>query len=112
MPITTITTSTPKVWLITGCSSGLGREIALAALARGDRVIASARSLSKLEDLKQRGALTIALDVTSSDDMVLKTVTDAVQVYGRVDMLVNNAGYSLIGGVDECRYVCLLLPQV
>lgn len=93
----------PKVWLITGCSSGLGRELALAALARGDSVIATARNAAKLEDLKQRGAAAISLDVTSSDDVLKKIIADAVAIYGRIDILVNNAGYVLQGAVEECR---------
>ncbi|GAB9467008.1 Dehydrogenase [Globisporangium polare] len=96
------TTATPKVWLITGCSSGLGHALALEALARGDKVIATARIASKLEDLKQRGAATIALDVTSADTILSKTIADAVQIYGRIDILVNNAGYALQGAVEEC----------
>lgn len=103
---TAATTSVPtaKVWLITGCSSGLGRALALEALARGDKVIATARSVSKLEDLKALGAAVIALDVTSDDATLAKTIADAVQIYGRIDILVNNAGYALQGAVEECRW--------
>lgn len=96
-------TSSAKVWLITGCSSGIGRELALAALARSDSVIATARSTAKLQYLKQRGALTVALDVTDSDDVIQKTVAEAIGVFGRIDILVNNAGYLLEGAVEECR---------
>uniref|UniRef100_K3WB12 Uncharacterized protein n=1 Tax=Globisporangium ultimum (strain ATCC 200006 / CBS 805.95 / DAOM BR144) TaxID=431595 RepID=K3WB12_GLOUD len=91
-----------KVWLITGCSSGLGRELALAALARGDRVIATARNANKLDDLKQRGAAAVSLDVTSPDHVLQQIIADAVSVYGRIDILVNNAGYVLQGAVEEC----------
>jgi NAD(P)-dependent dehydrogenase (short-subunit alcohol dehydrogenase family) len=94
-----------KVWLITGCSSGLGRELALAALARGDRVIATARNANKLDDLKQRGAAAVSLDVTSPDHVLQQIIADAVSVYGRIDILVNNAGYVLQGAVEECRLV-------
>lgn len=75
----------------------------MAALARGDKVIATARRADKLEELKQRGALTIALDVTWTDEVVQKIVADAVSVFGTVDILVNNAGYSLLGAAEECR---------
>lgn len=102
MASTTAVTTTHKVWFITGCSSGIGRELALAALARGDKVIATARSAAKLEDLKARGALATVLDVTSPDEVVAKIVADAVAVYGRIDILVNNAGYSLVGSSEEC----------
>ncbi|GAB9467002.1 Dehydrogenase [Globisporangium polare] len=102
MASTATTASTPKVWLITGCSSGIGRELALAALARGDKVIATARSAAKLEDLKARGALATVLDVTSPDDVVEAIVKDAIAFYGKIDILVNNAGYSLVGSAEEC----------
>lgn len=93
----------PKVWLITGCSSGLGHALALAALARGDLVIATARDVAKLQELQARGAVTLPLDVTASDDVLAKTAADAVALYGRIDILVNNAGYALQGAVEECR---------
>lgn len=106
VPPSTLAPAT-KVWLITGCSSGLGQALALAALARGDRVIVTARNVAKLADLEQRGAAAIALDVTSPDDVLAKTAADAVALYGRIDILVNNAGYALQGAVEECRCVCL-----
>lgn len=98
------TAPSAKVWLVTGCSSGLGREVALAALARGDRVIATARSAAKIEDLKRRGAHTTELDVTWSDELVQTTVAEAAAVYGRIDILLNNAAYVLVGGIEETRY--------
>lgn len=105
-PNTISATASAKVWLITGCSSGIGRALALAALARGDRVIATARSLDKLEALEQRGAVAVELDVTSPDDVVRETVAAAAaRVGGRIDILVNNAGYSLVGSAEECRCV-------
>lgn len=92
-----------KVWLITGCASGLGREIALAALERGDVVVATARDPSKLSDLATRGAMTERVDVTDSDDNLataVKVITSKTPG-GRIDILVNNAGYILAGGVEE-----------
>jgi NAD(P)-dependent dehydrogenase (short-subunit alcohol dehydrogenase family) len=91
-----------KVWLITGCSSGFGREIVLAALARGDIVVATARDPSKLKDLADRGALTGRLDVVSDDATLRNTIEKIVAKTGRIDILVNNAGYILAGGVEEC----------
>ena len=96
-------TMAPKVWLITGCSSGFGREIALAALKHNDRVVATARDPSKLGDLSARGALTFALDVCASDAQLQKVVTEILEVTGQIDILVNNAGYILTGAVEECR---------
>ena len=76
--------------------TGLGRELALAALARGDKVIATARSksVSKLADLKTQGADVLELDVTDPIDQLHEFAKRAVQLHGRVDVLVNNAGQS------------------
>jgi NAD(P)-dependent dehydrogenase (short-subunit alcohol dehydrogenase family) len=92
-----------RVWLISGCSSGFGREIVLAALAAGDRVVATARRPETLADLAQAGGdriSTAALDVT--DATSIRAAVDAtLAVFGRIDVLVNNAGYSVIGAVEE-----------
>ncbi|OAP59409.1 hypothetical protein AYL99_06707 [Fonsecaea erecta] len=90
-----------KVWFITGCSSGFGRELALGALRRGDRVIATARNASKLDDIKAAGATTMNWDVTAPLDDLKKTAEQAHQVYGRFDYLINNAGYNQVGGLEE-----------
>ncbi|KAJ2927830.1 hypothetical protein H1R20_g9267, partial [Candolleomyces eurysporus] len=92
------------VWLITGASTGLGRELAYAALSRGDNVIATARgsSVSKLADLKDKGAVTLELDVTASLERLSENAKEAVEIYGRVDIVVNNAGYLLAGTIEEC----------
>ncbi|PBK86434.1 NAD(P)-binding protein [Armillaria gallica] len=91
------------VWLITGTSTGLGRDLALAALERGEKVIATARarSVHLLADLKEKGAETIELDVTAPLDDLKKVADKAVGIYGRVDVLVNNAGYILVGAIEE-----------
>ncbi|KAI0597057.1 serine 3-dehydrogenase [Biscogniauxia sp. FL1348] len=95
--------SDKKVWLITGCSSGLGLEIASAALDRGDTVVATARDPRKLNDLAGRGAITERLDVTASESSLAATVASiTARTGGRIDILVNNAGYILTGGVEEC----------
>ncbi|KAJ3523754.1 hypothetical protein NMY22_g11298 [Coprinellus aureogranulatus] len=95
--------STPLVWLITGTSSGIGRDLALAALARGDKVIATGRgrSISKLDDLKKAGAATLELDVTSPLEKLHEAAKEAIDFYGQVDVLVNNAGYMLVGALEE-----------
>ncbi|TMW67845.1 hypothetical protein Poli38472_007517 [Pythium oligandrum] len=97
---TTITTDN-KVWLITGCSSGFGREIAIAARNRGDLVIATARKVETLDDLKNIGCEALTLDVTASDETVKEAVAKANAFYGRIDVLVNNAGYTANGAVEE-----------
>ncbi|KAJ8124188.1 hypothetical protein ONZ43_g42 [Nemania bipapillata] len=97
------TANSKNVWLITGCSSGLGHSIAVAALNRGDVVIATARDVAKLSLLSERGALTRSLDVTWPDTVLSATIEEFVsRTYGRIDILVNNAGYILTGGVEEC----------
>jgi len=84
-----------KVWLVTGSASGLGREIAEAVLASGDRLLATARDPGRLNDLVERYGKQVSiapLDV--SDEAAAKiAVANAVDVFGRLDVLVNNAGY-------------------
>ncbi|KAE8992287.1 hypothetical protein PR003_g21293 [Phytophthora rubi] len=96
----------PKVWLVTACSSGFGKEIVLAALARGDRVIATARDASmlenKLQDLVHQGARALALDVTATDAELKKVISRALSFYGTIDILVNNAAFLLGGAIEEC----------
>ena len=94
----------PKVWLITGCSTGFGKEIAFAALRRGDKVIATARNPTKLEELKAQGAFTMTLDVLSTDGALKEIISEVLEIVGHIDILVNNAGFYLVGGVEECRY--------
>ncbi|KAJ8082223.1 hypothetical protein PM082_008070 [Marasmius tenuissimus] len=91
------------VWLITGTSTGIGRDLVIAALNRGDKVIATARgrSLAQINDLKGKGAETLELDVTDSLDRLKEVAKRAVSFYGRVDVLVNNAGYILVGAIEE-----------
>ena len=92
-----------KVWFITGASRGFGRIWAEAALERGDTVAATARDVASVADLAERfgdAVLPLALDVTDAD-----RVRDAVQQahahFGRLDVVVNNAGYSLVGMIEE-----------
>jgi NAD(P)-dependent dehydrogenase (short-subunit alcohol dehydrogenase family) len=90
-----------RVWLITGASSGFGRAIADAALARGDAVVATARNVDALEDLAARErAHPVRLDVTDAEQRDA-TVAEAVERFGRIDVLVNNAGRTQVGAVEE-----------
>ncbi|KAJ7339781.1 hypothetical protein DFH08DRAFT_246915 [Mycena albidolilacea] len=89
------------VFLITGCSTGLGREVALAALKSGFRVIATARRLEALSDLQKSGAKTLALDVTWSVPDLADVAVKAIAVYGQIDYLVNNAGVAQGGAIEE-----------
>jgi NAD(P)-dependent dehydrogenase (short-subunit alcohol dehydrogenase family) len=94
---------TSKTWFITGTSRGFGREWAIAALERGDSVAATARDVSSLDDLVERfgdRVLPIALDVTDrAADFA--AVDAAVERFGRLDVVVNNAGYGHFGFVEE-----------
>ena len=90
-------------WLITGCSTGLGRHLAQAVLARGYNAIVTARDSVKVQDLVdeyQDTALALALDVTD-DAQVTNAVQQAEERFGRVDVLVNNAGYGYRAAVEE-----------
>jgi len=91
-----------KTWLITGASRGFGREFAKAALGRGDDVAATARDVSALKDLREQhpGLLALALDVTDAD-AVRARVAEAERHFGRLDIVVNNAGYGHFGAVEE-----------
>jgi NAD(P)-dependent dehydrogenase (short-subunit alcohol dehydrogenase family) len=94
--------TTSKVWLITGASRGFGALIARDALLRGDRVIATARNPQTVIDAlgEQANLLALKLDVTSEAD-AQAAAKQAVARFGRIDVLVNNAGYGLLGGVEE-----------
>ncbi len=90
------------VWLITGCSSGFGREFARAALAHGFRVAASARDPTTLGWLAQYPdrALMLTLDVTDAGQ-IHNAVSETEREFGRIDVLVNNAGYGYLAAVEE-----------
>jgi NAD(P)-dependent dehydrogenase (short-subunit alcohol dehydrogenase family) len=92
-----------KTWFITGASRGFGREWTIAALERGDTVAATARDTATLDDLVERfGAdlLPLKLDVTDRD-AVFAAVAQAHERFGRLDIIVNNAGYGQFGMVEE-----------
>jgi len=92
-----------KVWFITGTSRGFGREWAIAALERGDKVAATARNTDTLADLAEKygdALLPIALDVTDRD-ADFAAVKAAHDHFGRLDIVVNNAGYGHFGFVEE-----------
>lgn len=94
---------TYKVWFITGTSRGFGREWAIAALERGDKVAATARNLESLTDLREQygdAVLPIQLDVTDRA-AVFAAVGQAHANFDRLDVVVNNAGYGLFGMIEE-----------
>jgi NAD(P)-dependent dehydrogenase (short-subunit alcohol dehydrogenase family) len=92
-----------QVWLITGSSRGLGREFAIAALEAGHKVAATARKVSDLADLQKtygENVLPIALDVTN-EAQANEAVQSTVAKFGRLDVLVNNAGYGNVAPVED-----------
>jgi NAD(P)-dependent dehydrogenase (short-subunit alcohol dehydrogenase family) len=94
---------TSKIWFITGTSRGFGREWTVAALERGDRVVATARDVGTLNDIATKygdAVLPLALDVTDRT-AVFETVQRAHEHFGRLDVVVNNAGYGQFGMVEE-----------
>lgn len=92
-----------RVWFLTGTSRGFGREWAIAAVDRGDRVAATARDTTSLDDLAERygdALLPLPLDVT--DRTAVRAAVDrALDAFGRIDVAVNNAGYGQFGMVEE-----------
>ena len=93
-----------KVWFITGAGSGIGAATARAALKAGDRVVATGRNLDKvrnaLSDVAGDNLAFVQLDV-ANEAQAKAAVDEAVKAFGRIDVLVNNAGYSLLGNFEE-----------
>ena len=90
-------------WLITGCSTGLGRSLARAVLEKGDNVAVTARDTEKLKDFQRafpETALILPLDVTDQES-ILSAVREARSCFGDIDVLVNNAGYGYRAAVEE-----------
>jgi NAD(P)-dependent dehydrogenase (short-subunit alcohol dehydrogenase family) len=96
-----------RVWLITGSSSGFGRQLAHTALEHGDIVVATARDPQALNDLVGAAppghALAVALDVNDPDQRSA-AIEAATERFGRLDVLVNNAGFGSVGAVEEIRF--------
>jgi NAD(P)-dependent dehydrogenase (short-subunit alcohol dehydrogenase family) len=92
-----------KVWLITGCSTGFGRELAKQVLSLGYNSAVTARDLNDVQDIIKdypENALGVKLDVTNSEDIV-SAVNATLQKFGQIDVLVNNAGIGYFGAVEE-----------
>ncbi len=96
-------TTPSRVWLITGCSSGFGRALVTMLLSRGQRVIATARQSASLTELVARYPETcrvLPLDVTDAVQ-VKSVIAEAATAWGQLDVIVNNAGYGLVGAFEE-----------
>jgi NAD(P)-dependent dehydrogenase (short-subunit alcohol dehydrogenase family) len=97
------TPATPRVWFVTGSSSGFGRAIVEEVVARGDLVVATARRPEALADVAAKApdrVQLVELDVTRPEQ-VRAAVAAALTRFGRIDVLVNNAGFSILGAVEE-----------
>ncbi len=95
--------NTTKVWFITGTSSGFGRNLAEEVLKKGDRVVVTARKPETVKDLEKKypgQALAVRLDVTKPAQ-IKAAVEKAVGTFKRIDVLVNNAGYGLMGAIED-----------
>jgi NAD(P)-dependent dehydrogenase (short-subunit alcohol dehydrogenase family) len=98
-----VASTAPKRWMITGASSGLGRALAIAALARGDLVAGTVRSEAAIDEFKALSpgrAIGVLMDVTDAAS-VQAGIRAAESALGGIDVLVNNAGYGLVGAVEE-----------
>lgn len=92
--------SEKKVALVTGASSGMGRDFARALLAEGLVVYAAARRVAQMDDLKQLGAIPLKMDITSEED--IQAVVRTIEAdHGGVDVLINNAGVSMLGAMED-----------
>ncbi|MFZ4928658.1 oxidoreductase [Chryseobacterium sp. Mn2064] len=97
------TQSEKPVWLVTGCSTGFGRELVKQLLAKGYNVVITARNTDKIQDLAkgyQDNSLILALDVTNKEQ-VQAAVSKTEEVFGRIDVLVNNAGFGYFSSFEE-----------
>ncbi|BAY99848.1 short-chain dehydrogenase/reductase SDR [Tolypothrix tenuis PCC 7101] len=93
---------TQRTWLITGASRGFGAEIAKAVLAAGDRLIATARNQADLQQFAtNKNVLVLSMDVTD-ETQVKAAIATSLEEFGQIDVLVNNAGFGLLGAVEEC----------
>ncbi|KAH9067866.1 NAD-P-binding protein [Lactarius vividus] len=96
-----------KVWLVTGATTGLGLALTRSVLARGDKVIATGRSDSQFDELLSDASIdqtrlrTSTLDVTAPFDDLKRQVDTAINAWGRIDVLVNNAGICYLGATEE-----------
>jgi NAD(P)-dependent dehydrogenase (short-subunit alcohol dehydrogenase family) len=86
--------------LVTGASSGMGRDFALRLLAEGKTVYAAARGTDRMADLAEKGAIVLGLDITK-DDQITAAVDRIIADHGGVDVLINNAGYGQYGSVED-----------
>ncbi|MCJ1310875.1 hypothetical protein MMC25_004543 [Agyrium rufum] len=90
-----------RVYLVTGCTSGFGTTFVETIIKRGDKAIATGRDVSRLAHLETLGAAVLELDVTWPTEMIQETIGKALEIYGHVDILINNAGYVVMQPMEE-----------
>ena len=97
------------VWFVTGASNGLGLTLCLKALKLGHHVIGAMRNPSKSTDavkqIEAAGGEVFQLDMTESQESIAQKIQTAEAIHGRIDVLVNNAGYSVLGPMENFTYV-------
>lgn len=94
----------PLVWFVTGSSTGIGRAFIAGVVARGDKIIATARDTSSLEGLQAEhpdDVRVLQLDVTASQEQIDQAIKQAIGFWGQVDVVVNNAGYCQVGTFED-----------
>lgn len=101
MPIQHTNIMSRLVWLITGCSSGFGEQFVHSITARGDKVIATARKLQSIKHLEKAGAAILQLDLTDSQSNLDSKIAEATKIYGKIDVLVNNAAFITVGTWEQ-----------
>jgi NAD(P)-dependent dehydrogenase (short-subunit alcohol dehydrogenase family) len=92
---------TAKVWFITGMSTGFGRELVEALIARHEKVVATARNLDKIADWQNKPNVLLATVDVTNQEQIQTALTAALAKFGRIDVLVNNAGWGYFGAVEE-----------
>ncbi|KAH8767163.1 short-chain dehydrogenase/reductase SDR [Hyaloscypha sp. PMI_1271] len=110
----------PLVWLITGCSAGFGKSLTLLVLKAGHHVIATSRtpsnSTSLVKKVEMLGGIWLPLDLTSGKEHMQKIVDEGTKNWGRIDVLVNNAGISILGALEDLgefeKLIQSVLPQM
>lgn len=103
LPLNTNKISMQKVWFITGCSTGFGRFLAIEALAKGYNVVVAARKPNDVNDIVANypnSSLVVKLDVTKANE-IKESVNAAIEKFGQIDVLVNNAGIGYFGAIEE-----------
>lgn len=93
----------PLVWLVTGASAGIGAALVEEIVRRGDKVIAANRQVSQMADRASENVSLLELDMTSGSKVIASKVKEAWQIFGHIDVLVNNAGTFLFAPFEDIR---------